>query len=225
MDTEGHHLSGIQAEMNNRNAPWIAVQEFTELLVLNRKFLQGEILETPYYCAPIDEETLPLVEGLLKVHDLGLLTYSSQPYQDDRCFRVGEDWADYQQRPFLSFLVADKDGLGLELFRKLQERPEIVVQAAQSYPYRLWPGSYDGGLVVTRERIVDSVDSLATTPWQDLTEVCHSHNLEEEGLFALEVIRRLNPLSIECAANEWGPLDLISLVEGVAIECGLPRVQ
>ena len=211
--------------MNNRNAPWIEAQDFTELLVLNRKFLRGEILETPYHCAPIDEETIPLVEGLLKIHDLGLLTYSSQPYQDDRGFPVGEDWADYQQRPFLSFLVADKDGLGLELFRKLQEKPEIVVQAAQSYPYRMWPGSYDGGLVVTRERIVNSADNLATTPCQDLTKACLSHNLEEEGLFALEVVRRLNPLSIECAASEWGPLDLIGLVEEVAIECGLPRMQ
>ena len=56
---------------------------FSDLITLNRKFLLGQIPETLYYCGQIDEETIPLVPGLLKLHDFGLFTIGSQPYDHE----------------------------------------------------------------------------------------------------------------------------------------------
>lgn len=54
---------------------------FSHLRALNRKFLLVEFHETPYYCAPIDDETILLVEDLPKLHEFRLLTDGSQPYE------------------------------------------------------------------------------------------------------------------------------------------------
>lgn len=67
-----------------------AATDFSQLCALNRQFLLGKIPETPYHCGPIEDETRPLVNGLLKLHDFHLLTDNSQPYEHHCAFRFGK---------------------------------------------------------------------------------------------------------------------------------------
>ncbi|KAK0514279.1 hypothetical protein JMJ35_002896 [Cladonia borealis] len=60
---------------------WRAAKDFSDLCALNRKFILSEIPCTPYHLGPLDDETIPLMKSLLKLHDLRLLTDSSQPYE------------------------------------------------------------------------------------------------------------------------------------------------
>jgi len=88
---------------------WRAAEDLSHLCELNRKFLLGEIPETPYHGGPIDPETIPLVESLLKLHDFQLVADSSQPYEHS-AFKLGEEWIERQQRPFVSFIMPREHG-------------------------------------------------------------------------------------------------------------------
>ena len=82
-------------------------EDFDRLVELNRKYLEGDIETTPCHCGPIDDETAPLVDDLLKLHEFKLLTIGSQPLENKECFwdETRNEWADYQQRPLLSFIM------------------------------------------------------------------------------------------------------------------------
>jgi hypothetical protein len=57
---------------------------------------------------PLDDETEPLVPGLIKHHGYGLLTTNSQPFEDSLEFFDGingEAWYQAKQRPYLWFLI------------------------------------------------------------------------------------------------------------------------
>jgi hypothetical protein len=103
---------------------WRAAENLSHLCELNRKFLLGGIPETPYHGGPIDPETIPLVESLLKLHDFQLVTESSQPYEHS-AFKLREEWAERQQRPFVSFIMPREHGRSF--FEMLKKRPELVV--------------------------------------------------------------------------------------------------
>ena len=109
-----------------------------ELIDLNRAFLRGETDSTPYYSAAvsflralvahqaprgyirvltqlqIDDETIPLAEDLLMLHDFGFLTFESQPARVEGPGQAaGECCAHHafkhsKQRAFLSFLAPMK---------------------------------------------------------------------------------------------------------------------
>jgi hypothetical protein len=201
---------------------WEAATDFSHLWALNRKFLLGEIPETPYHAGPIDDETIPLVEGLLKLHDFRLLTDGSQPYEHQHAFRLGEEWAEYQQRPYVTFTMPGEDGQGLEFFKRLKKRPEIVVQASELHPFRVLPGSHEQ-VVVSRERIAKTAEDLETTPWKGVTWALSGSGGD---LFWLDAMNRSSLLYFAIAASEWGvSLDLLGVIEEVAVECDLPRIS
>ncbi|KAI5369628.1 hypothetical protein Slin15195_G005030 [Septoria linicola] len=48
---------------------WYEAESWGQLIQLNRNFLRGETNCTPYYAAPLDDETVPTATDLLKMHD------------------------------------------------------------------------------------------------------------------------------------------------------------
>ena len=74
---------------------WKVCEDFDQLIELNRKFLKGDIKSTPYHLGPIDTETAPLVQDLLRLHDFKLLTFCSQPLENQESFWVedSQNWA------------------------------------------------------------------------------------------------------------------------------------
>jgi hypothetical protein len=203
---------------------WRTAKDFSDLITLNQKFLSGQIPKTPYHGGPIDEETIPLLPGLLKLHDFGLFTICSQPYEQD-VYESGKKWSEYQQRPFISFIMPGKDGLSLEFFKRLKERAaDVVVSAQELCPFKIVHGSHDLH-AVSRKRIADTVKDLETAEWKAFTGVCSAYMLDTD-LYCVDVMKSVKPVLFDIAASEWGvPLGLLGVIEGVAIDCGLPRMS
>src|ERR1700761_7066180 len=84
--------------------PWARADTYSQVLDLNRRYLQGSLSTSPTYCGPIDEETLPLVSGLLQMHDYGFLTTNSQPSAAENF--QGRQW---ESRGYVQFLVPTED--------------------------------------------------------------------------------------------------------------------
>ena len=194
-------------------------------MVLNQKFLLGEIPVTPYHGGKIDDETIPLVESLLRIHDFQLLTDNSQPYEHQRRSKFDDEWAEYEQRPYVSFTMPGLHGRSLEFFASLKHRPEIMVHACKLDPFMALPGS-DDEVTVTRERIAKTAESLSRTEWVGLTWALRNVDISGNDYYCLDALRRADPVVFMVAAREWGVcLNLLGIIEEVAIECDLPRVS
>jgi hypothetical protein len=172
---------------------------------------------------PINDETIPLVEGLLKLHDFQLLTDCSQPYEHDRPFIHGKKWVEYQQRPYVCFAMPGDDGRFLEFFAMLRNRPEIVVHASELHPCRVLPDSHEE-VVVSRGRIATTAEGLETAAWSadtiSLVEID-----EDPDYYGLDAMKKSSAILFQVAASGWEALDLLGLIEEVAIECDLPRIS
>jgi hypothetical protein len=163
------------------------------------------------------------VENLLKLHDFRLVTDNSQPYEHMRAFKTGKEWAECQQRPYVSFIMPREHGRSF--FKMLKKRPELVVQASELHPYRVLPDSHEEVVVVTRERTARTAEDLQSTEWKPYTRLCNS-DMSERGYYCLDVIKRSSPLRFSVAASEWNdPLDLLGVVLEVATKCGVPRMS
>ncbi len=184
----------------------------------------GEIPETSYHCGPIEDETIPLVNDLLKLHEFGLITNGDQPYEHEGVFKLGKEMAEYQQRSYVSFMMSGDDQ-SLKFFATLRNRQEIVVQACEIHPYKVLPNSHEQ-VSISRERIAERVKDLKTTERKDVTWVLSKVNIPGEEYYYLDIVKRLSPLLLAVAASEWEvPLDLLGLIEEVAVACGLPRIR
>lgn len=56
-----------------------SVTSFQDLIDLNVCFLRGELSWTPYHDGPIFEETLPLLQNLIRINEAGFLSVEGQP--------------------------------------------------------------------------------------------------------------------------------------------------
>jgi len=60
------------------------------LMALNYAFLGGNLWSTFSHAAPLDIEIAELVPGLKRLHEYGLLTTNSQPFQHEFGARGGQ---------------------------------------------------------------------------------------------------------------------------------------
>lgn len=108
------------------NAP----ADYTKLLNMYRQFIRGELYCTPDHGGPLDPETGPLREGLLRLYDFGFLTMGSQPFEAAKEPVQGGSWygsctdpieggfSQWRQRAYLDFLLpsAHLDARRIETF-------------------------------------------------------------------------------------------------------------
>jgi len=71
----------------------------------NLSFLHGKIDVNPGHLGPLDEETAPILHGLIELHEYGILTCGSQPFEKSSTFLVGKGWYQKRQRPYVHFLL------------------------------------------------------------------------------------------------------------------------
>lgn len=203
--------------------PWKAAKDFSEILNLNRKFLLGEISQTPYHGGPVDDETLPLIKGLLELHDFGLLTEDSQPFEH-LCGRDENDYFEYEQRPYVSFLVSNDNDQVLKFFEMLKNRSEIMTCATEPYSNQTLSGSHKQRIGVTRERVAKTVERLKETPWRDVTWCFGDWNRAEEEICRLSAVKKSKVLWFYIFGREWGvALDLVGLILELVVKSALPR--
>lgn len=117
-----------------------------------------------------------------------------------------------------------KDVPYMDFFKRLKERADIVVSAEELCPFTIVNGSHDPH-DVTRERNSDTEKDLEDAEWKTYTGVCSGEDMSELVLDALAVMKLVKPVCFDVAAREWGiQLDLLRVIEEVAIGCGLPRI-
>ncbi|KAI4958731.1 hypothetical protein J4E86_004336 [Alternaria arbusti] len=84
---------------------WAPAPDWNALLQLNLLFIRGEVDVNPNHLAPLNEESMPLVPGLIELHKYGILTCNSQPFEKSSQFITGEGWLQKRQRPYLHFML------------------------------------------------------------------------------------------------------------------------
>lgn len=84
---------------------WAAAPDWNALLQLNLLFIRGEVDINPDHLGPLNEESMPLVTGLIKLHEYGILTCNSQPFEKSSEFITGKGWLQKRQRPYLHFML------------------------------------------------------------------------------------------------------------------------
>ena len=128
-------------------AQWKACTTYSAMVQLNRDFLHGRLPCTPYYGNAIDPETTPLLRGLLRLHDYGLLTVQSQLSEHtDPHFRPAfrhspEGWYEFRQRASVEFLLPTDGSIPLEqvkhFYLSLTEHPNINIEIGARFSHTL----------------------------------------------------------------------------------------
>lgn len=138
---------------------WSQAQSFQELLVLNREFINKKLDRSPYLCGSLQSESVPFIDGLLRLNKLGLLTticQSSEPSFDNPAIE------EVRQIPYISFIMVENDVCKPEMVaRTLRDRSDILFYGFKRYPYIVIEGSHNSTEVVTKYRLANH------TAWKD----------------------------------------------------------
>lgn len=95
---------------------WEDAVTFQDLVTVNIRFVQGELLRSPTYGGPVGSETGEIVEALVILNQRGLLTTGSQPAVSD---------GHYQQRAWVEGFASE------EVAQRLDEKQlcsDIIVR-------------------------------------------------------------------------------------------------
>lgn len=204
---------------------WQASKTYSAALHLSRQSINGERNCSIHHLAPLDPESKDLIPGLLSLHDYGMLTHGSQPFERLRPEIVqkgGGFWAQSRQRPYLGFLVPQRDRVPQASVDKfcdlLMAHPKIVTRITEKgKPMRT---NLETSHAVTVERTALTIKKLYAEPWTDFTHL-HLWNIIEHEDWHVEALTRAEPLDVAIGTRSWSEdVDLIALVKGAANEAG-----
>jgi hypothetical protein len=152
-----------------------AAKSYADLKCVNIAFLQGKVHGTPHHLRPLDDETLPLVDDLVRINAHGFISISGQPASHgiDSCDDCGlgcryEEW---EQRPFLEGFMPRSD---LDSFQSYMARfSGSYHYIVHEYDVSLsviatFPGSRYN---VTRMRAHADKTKLDQAPWKNVTNI------------------------------------------------------
>jgi len=206
-------------------AKWENAQDWSQLIQLNREFIldsrAGKCVTTPYWLSPLFDETTPLIDALLRLHDLGLLTTGSQPQISSKIGEDDEGYYECKQIPFVDFMVPRGEAV-LPLVEKLLEDKELICQVIELGPglSRFWPGSYTERVEVTHYRIGQSKEQLPSAKWIVQTTFPKEPLALEDTSFD-ELPSTKEKYFFWCIIATRDDIDLLRRVEDHAIEAGL----
>ncbi len=208
------------------NCLWRAAGKYSKLLNLNRKYIDGKLLSTPYHEEPFDEEEWK--PGLLSLHDYGLLTTDSQSSK--------HGWVETWNRPFLEFLLPRSDINIMEAFcEALCRHPKIVTWIIKSPSFGDGPNESKpifstnnfgdnsrGDYVLSKTRTTGSRSALTGIDFE--LESRPENGGWRHPKFNCANVDNWCALNITIAGREWiEPVHLPNLVRSVAITSGMKR--
>lgn len=102
------------------DAVFAAVESYADLQYVNIAFLQGKVNYTPYHLAPIDAETVPLLDYLVRINAHGFISIEGQPatyyskfiaetWEDDDGTECGNWWYEEAQKPYIRGFMPVED--------------------------------------------------------------------------------------------------------------------
>ena len=166
------------------------VQTYRDLQDVNILFLQGKLKKTPYHLGPVDEETIPLLENLITINDLGFISVMGQPALDeikfvDRTWKLngqicGNWWYQLRQRSVIEGYLPKAY---LDLFLEFMvNQPDYYYRIYDIQKKTGWFGGYsfelpvlyDGmprGLNITLVRVSKDLNMLDEADWDDPTNI------------------------------------------------------
>ena len=230
---------------------WKGLQTYEDLLQLNRAFLQGEEEISSYHLGPIYNETRPLVPGLLRLHDYGLLTYCSQPasieFAREKC-PCCKEWAFkcYQQRAFVSFILPTQSAhyslaSTTDAFKKaLLENKDLMVSIYDgtigcSRPYPdAWVTmlvkkvSTSPTLLSLRHTLTplqaETMEGLVDATPLPQSAIRHGESVTDVLHIDPKLAETLKALVIHVAAESPSEMGLLSIIEQTAVKAGMAPV-
>ncbi|KAI4271615.1 MAG: hypothetical protein LQ337_005885 [Flavoplaca oasis] len=211
--------------MDATSEQWLALHNYQDALNLNQAYIRGEIP------GPLDAETGDLVPGLLRLHEYGLLTHSSQPFkpvQREHRNQNGGWWQEWRQRPYITFLAPQQDRIPKTAVEKftllLLMHPAIVTIVAYGKADRSYRTNINGDHIVTAYKLALSAEDLAKEDFKTETSVAAEYYHVFEKRDELHPVIRAQCLDITVASRSWDEdIDLAKLVEDLAIEAGIQR--
>ena len=248
-----HDICSIPvAEYNENQKAWHEASSYADCLALSRAYLRDERRSNPLMAGSIQPETFPLVPGLLRLHDYGIMTLESQPHDDGGPI-VDHDYDDWSlkwrqrvQRAWLSFLIPRTQNQlplsNIDAFcEAILAHPRIMTRIVG-----VAPSSTEAPIV---SQNIDSIDENGYCRISDVRMACTERELRNtayeletvippwekdcpEGRWPVDwidgdwpAVEATRPLEIDIVARDWDDdLDLQALVEQVAIKAGLRRV-
>ncbi|KAI7009809.1 hypothetical protein D0867_07959 [Hortaea werneckii] len=235
------HSTCSEGEQEAVMRDWRLAESFQELLDLNRKFLRGESKRSCYHSAPIFDETVALVPGLLRLHDYGMLTMESQPGTAPpptwtKCPCCSDErWVQTQQRPFLMFIIPFHDKVPEEVIRRFLV--ELLID--DNFYAHVWRDEGSCRWEKCRKKIRTASSfpqewATHTRKEAEKKEDLASAELRHQQLLDLQcgcettifktydnVMEDANPLLVRVLAKSWEETDLQALVENAAIRAGV----
>jgi hypothetical protein len=209
------------AKIIEEDDSWAQARTYAEVLDLNRRFLRGNLVYAPTHGGSIDEKILPLVPGLLEMHDYGFLTTNSHP--SSRKITQGHELG---SRGCAVFLVPQKDKIPQALVTafcdRLFQMHQIIVTVRDedgevrrsnqtTEEINLW-GSLDPHN--PRPRIWETI--LTLDPMEDIELI------QAEGCVAITAV---HPLQIIVATRHFNAgFSLEEFIINCARDCGLDPV-
>lgn len=158
------------------------VKSYKNLIDVNVAFFQGKISETPYHLAPVDEETIPLLNSLIKINKKGFLSiegqsalkvtkFISKTWQNQRGQQEGDWWYSIEQKPYISGFLPKTDLLPFIYFMK--DQPDYYYQVIiHTNPSQLLFTTFPTSPYnVTRQKAHKRKQQLSLTAWDLFTNI------------------------------------------------------
>ena len=153
---------------------WVYCRNYTDLLKINKEFVEGIIKSTPYQCGPLDNPSPELVKNLIKLHQYGLLTVNGQ---ESVCIggkmNYRKEWYDVEQRGYLDFHVQYNDiKLAESLLRYIKQTDLVYIVVDMNTGNTITNLSNEiKRYNVTRDRSNKNKETLKITPWRYYTNI------------------------------------------------------
>ncbi len=153
-----------------------SAKTFRELLRLNKKFIDGELVGTPYHLGPLESDSVTIKNDLLLLHDEGLFTVNGQPGAAGTEYGVWYEYSkkyfDHLQAPYLCFYM-EKGPLADKLKRSLATQEQIK--------FNIWDkngpvlSNFFEGISVTTERGAKKKKNIKHAAWEESTHIWSAH--------------------------------------------------
>jgi len=120
------------------NPIWKQIKNFEDLKECMVGYLEGKYTRNPWCCAPIDEETIPMLSSLVKINKLGFVTVVSQPGMNTI---YPDGYSEYQRGFMTGFILKEKSDWFIDSLLKIDGIVICKAVLASSEPPKLY-GNY-----------------------------------------------------------------------------------
>ena len=167
-----------------------SIKSFPELINTNIGFLKGEIYATPYHGAPIDRETLPLLQSLIEINKFGFISTGGQPAVCEYYYKspLLESQVDFSNQVIAKLFTEYPDGyyfadeqnghiegflqrdMAMDLIGFVSQRKDVNIHAHDFKTSSVLYTNTPHGFYHSRTKISKSLCDFDSTPWKIFVE-------------------------------------------------------